>query len=75
MKKQDWILILCVIIVLAPFFIPATGFFDWFTRNTAAHPFIMAFFKLPSLPPWARCWHCESAKASITRKASASSPA
>lgn len=49
MKKQDWILILCVIIVLAPFFIPATGFFDWFTRNTAAHPFIMAFFKFAIL--------------------------
>lgn len=49
MKRQDWILILCVIVILVPFFIPATGFFDWFTRNTAAHPFIMAFFKFAVL--------------------------
>ena len=25
MKKQDWILILCVVAVLTPFFIPAAG--------------------------------------------------
>ena len=49
MKKADWILILCVIIVLAPFFIPATGFFDWFCRATAQHPYIMAFFKFAIL--------------------------
>lgn len=49
MKKADWILILCVIIVLAPFFIPATGFFDWFCHATAQHPYIMAFFKFAIL--------------------------
>ena len=49
MKKADWILILCVIVVLTPFFIPATGFFDWFCRSTAAHPYIMAFFKFAIL--------------------------
>ena len=42
MKKADWILILCVVVVLTPFFIPQTGFFNC---ATAAHPYIMAFFK------------------------------
>ena len=49
MKKQDWILILCVVVVLAPFFVPATGFFDWFNNSTKAHPYIMAFFKFAIL--------------------------
>ncbi len=49
MKKQDWILILCVVVVLAPFFVPATGFFGWFEATTANHPFIMAFFKFAIL--------------------------
>ena len=49
MKKADWILILCVIVVLTPFFIPATGFFAWFTAATTAHPYIMAFFKFAIL--------------------------
>ena len=49
MKKADWILIACVIIVLAPFFIPATGFFEWFESITKAHPYIMAFFKFAIL--------------------------
>ena len=49
MKKADWILILCVIVVLTPFFIPATGFFAWFCAATAAHPYIMAFFKFAIL--------------------------
>lgn len=49
MKKSDFILIACVIVVLAPFFIPATGFFAWFTASTANHPFIMAFFKFAIL--------------------------
>ncbi len=49
MKKADWILIACVIIVLAPFFIPATGFFEWFESTTKAHPYIMAFFKFAIL--------------------------
>ena len=49
MKRSDWILILCVAVVLTPFFIPATGFFDWFNRSTAAHPYIMAFFKFAIL--------------------------
>lgn len=49
MKRQDWITILIIVAVLAPFFIPATGFFAWFERSTAAHPFIMAFFKFAIL--------------------------
>ena len=49
MKKTDWIVILIVVVVLAPFFIPATGFFAWFEASTAAHPFIMAFFKFAIL--------------------------
>ena len=49
MKKTDWILIVCVIAVLTPFFIPATGFFAWFTAATDAHPYIMAFFKFAIL--------------------------
>lgn len=51
MKKQDWILILCVVIVLVPFFIPATGFFEWFKLYSGpnGHPYIMAFFKFAIL--------------------------
>lgn len=49
MNKQDWIVILCVIVILAPFFIPATGFFEWFKASTASHPYIMAFFKFAIL--------------------------
>ncbi len=49
MKKQDWITILIIVLVLAPFFIPATGFFEWFKASTANHPFIMAFFKFAIL--------------------------
>ena len=49
MKKQDFILIISVIAVLTPFFIPATGFFDWFNSATTNHPFIMAFFKFAIL--------------------------
>ena len=49
MKKTDWILILCVVVVLTPFFIPQTGFFHWFESTTKAHPYIMAFFKFAIL--------------------------
>ncbi len=49
MKRQDWVLILCVIAVLTPFFIPATGFFAWFNAATTHHPYIMAFFKFAIL--------------------------
>lgn len=42
-------MIACVAAVLAPFFIPATGFFDWFNHATASHPYIMAFFKFAIL--------------------------
>lgn len=49
MKKNDWIVILIAAAVLAPFFIPATGFFAWFESTTAEHPFIMAFFKFAIL--------------------------
>ena len=40
---------MCVAVVLAPFFIPATGFFDWFNSATCNHPYIMAFFKFAIL--------------------------
>ena len=49
MKKQDWLVIIIVVVILAPFFIPATGFFEWFKTSTAAHPYIMAFFKFAIL--------------------------
>ena len=49
MKKADLILILCVVVILTPFFIPSTGFLDWFNQTTAAHPYIMAFFKFAIL--------------------------
>ena len=55
MKKADWILILCVVIVLTPFFIPATGFFAWFESATKAHPYIMAFFKFAILATLGEC--------------------
>ena len=55
MKKQDWILILCVIVILTPFFIPATGFFDWFNTATTNHPYIMAFFKFAILATLGEC--------------------
>lgn len=49
MKKADWIVIVCVMAVLAPFFIPATGFYEGFNHLTATHPFVMAFFKFAIL--------------------------
>ena len=55
MKKQDWLVILIVVVVLAPFFIPATGFFAWFEASTKAHPFIMAFFKFAILATLGEC--------------------
>jgi len=35
--------------VLTPFFIPATGFFEWFKTATATHPYLMAFVKFAIL--------------------------
>lgn len=49
MKRQDWILILCVIIVLTPFFISSTHFLETFEYLTASYPFVMAFFKFAIL--------------------------
>ena len=51
MKKADWILVLCVIVVLTPFFIPATGFYDWFCTTSKTFPiaFVLAFFKFAIL--------------------------
>ena len=49
MKRADWILILCVVVVLTPFFISETGFFEWFKSATAQHAYIMAFFKFAIL--------------------------
>ncbi len=49
MKKHDWIVIVCVIAILTPFFIPATGLFNLFKTATADYPYIMAFFKFAIL--------------------------
>lgn len=56
MKKSDILVILIIVAVLAPFFIPATGFFAWFNATTAAHPFIMAFFKFAILAVFGEMW-------------------
>lgn len=55
MKKTDWIVLLCVAAVLTPFFIPATGCFEWFESTTKAHPYIMAFFKFAILATLGEC--------------------
>lgn len=49
MKRSDLIVILCVLVVLVPFFIPATGFYDAFNIATEKLPFVMAFFKFAIL--------------------------
>ncbi len=49
MTRQDWILILCVVVVLTPFFIPATGFLRAFNSLTANYPFVMSFCKFAIL--------------------------
>ena len=49
MKKQDYILILCVAAVLTPFCIPATGFLRGFSALTASYPFAMSFLKFAIL--------------------------
>lgn len=49
MKRSDLIVILCVLVVLVPFFIPATGFYDAFNTATEKLPFVMAFFKFAIL--------------------------
>lgn len=49
MKKTDLIVIVCIAAILTPFFIPSTGFFEWFNHATASTPFIMAFFKFALL--------------------------
>ncbi len=45
MKRSDVLVLFSVVVLLTPFFIPATGFYTWFNNTTSAHPFIMAFFK------------------------------
>lgn len=49
MKKTDWIVILIIVLVLAPFFIEQTGFYAKFLELTANHGYIMAFFKFAIL--------------------------
>lgn len=49
MKKVDWIVILIVVLVLAPFFISETGFYAKFLELTSNHGYIMAFFKFAIL--------------------------
>ena len=51
MKKSDFIVILCVLVVLVPFFVPATGFYDWFSTTSKSYPiaFVLAFFKFAIL--------------------------
>ena len=68
MKKQDWILILCVVAVLTPFFIPATGFFAWFNDTTTNHPYIMAFFKFAILATLGECLDLRIREGVYTKK-------
>lgn len=56
MKKSDLIVILIVVAVLAPFFIPSTGFYDGFLNLTSAHGYIMAFFKFAILAVFGEMW-------------------
>ena len=49
MKKSDLVVILCAAAILAPFFIPATGFYNAFNQATESMPFVMAFFKFALL--------------------------
>ena len=48
MKKQDYIFIGCVILVLAPFFI-FDSVYDMYNQLTAEHGMIMSFFKFAIL--------------------------
>lgn len=56
MKKTDWIVILVIVAVLAPFFIPSTGFYDGFLTLTKEHGYIMAFFKFAILATFGEMW-------------------
>lgn len=56
MKKTDWIVILIIVVVLAPFFISATGFYDGFLTLTKEHGYIMAFFKFAILAVFGEMW-------------------
>lgn len=56
MKKSDLIVILIVLAVLAPFFIPSTGFYEGFLNLTSAHGYIMAFFKFAILAVFGEMW-------------------
>lgn len=49
MKRQDLLLILCILVVLTPFFIPATGFLKNFNILTGDYPYVMSFFKFAIL--------------------------
>ncbi len=44
MKKSDFIFIVCVVALLAPFFV-SSAVFGWYKEFNGAHPYIMAFIK------------------------------
>ncbi len=50
MKKQDFIITLCAIVVLVPFF--GSKFYEEFNR---AHPLVMSFFKFGVLATFGEC--------------------
>lgn len=49
MKKTDWLVILIILVILVPFFIPALPFGRTFLDLTNNHPFMMAFVKFAIL--------------------------
>ena len=76
MKKADWIVVIIWVIVLAPFFIPATGFYAAFNSLTSNHPFVMAFFKFAILATFGEmlALRIRTKKASVWRDAGIAYP-
>lgn len=68
MKKSDFIVILIIVAVLAPFFIPATGCYEGFLKLTAEHGHIMAFFKFAILAVFGEMWALRIRKGVWTEK-------
>lgn len=68
MKKSDFIVILIIVAVLAPFFIPATGCYEGFLKLTAEHGYIMAFFKFAILAVFGEMWALRIRKGVWTEK-------
>ncbi|MBR6495918.1 MAG: hypothetical protein IKT28_02250, partial [Rikenellaceae bacterium] len=48
MKKNDFVFILCMLVIVLPFaLVEPVG--RWFSATTAAHPYLMAFAKFAIL--------------------------